>query len=142
MVSNFILLVLLTVEKFTLYHMKKLILLITFFLFIKSLSAQKAFDSNFNEIVDSGPIGKLLTHSISQMKFDFDYEKFILNEFNVSHSDTSDYYTTVWLKPFTKEPIFSIGKDVDEVKKLIDSYNIDEFINSWEFESLDRKSVV
>lgn len=124
--------------------MKRSILAFTF-LFIICLSAisqtdLKFFDSKLNELSGFNKIGEGHLKAIKGMEFNFEYEKEIVTEFSQMEFDLGKNIT-VYFKPLTKEPIFSFGNDLDEIKEFIKSYSLTTFFNSYKLESLLDKSI-
>lgn len=122
--------------------MKREFLLISIFLlnigFISAQSEIKYYDSNLNEISGFNKIGEGKNQSIEKMKFNFEYEREIVKEFNVyfQYKEPDGNFAMIYFKPFTNKPIFASASNLEDLKKQIHFYNLDEFFNSWEFESL------
>ena len=122
--------------------MKREFLLISILLlnigFISAQSEIKYYDSNLNEISGFSKIGEGVNQSIDKMEFNFEYEKEIVKEFNVMfmYNESDENISTIYFKPFTNEPTFAMAFNLENLKKQIHFYNLDEFFSSWKFESL------
>lgn len=110
--------------------MKKHLLIVIIVLIYTELSAQSNGLKFYNT---NGTPYKRDCKNISDINKDFDKHGRIKTYF--AKCDSVDCGIAIGFKLFTKEPLWALIDNPDKIKKVIDSFWFNQYLQGWEFES-------